>query len=210
MPQRPRVSADLKVHQGFLRIIPGLLARTQEPICRELAIRLRSLEQDRGHVLGDDLPQDTQRGCIARKNGDSGLACASEFFGFFFTDEAGAGFLIHLRCRVVMGIFYRVLDDIFGVCAIFEYFIGVELTLAHLRMLGGISLFGELGPGLGERVNACDGYFRDRRGDRGHILGATGKQVGGVGVGARANGMHFKEGTPIAHFAQTHLVDLNT
>ena len=30
-----------------------------------------------------------------------------------------------------------------------------------------------------------------------------------MGVGARANGMHFKEGTPIAHFAQTHLVDLN-
>ena len=30
-----------------------------------------------------------------------------------------------------------------------------------------------------------------------------------MGVGARANGVHFKEGTPIAHFAQTHLVDLN-
>ena len=60
-----------------------------------------------------------------------------------------------------MGIFYRVLDDIFGVCAIFEYFIGVELALARLRMLGGISFFGVVSLGLGDRVNVCDGYFRD-------------------------------------------------
>ena len=95
------------------------------------------------------------------RTGISGLACASKFFGFFFTDEAGAGFFIHLRCRVVMGVLPLVLDGIFSVCAILEYFVGVELALARLRMLGGISFFGVVSLGLGDRVNVCDGYFRD-------------------------------------------------